>query len=914
MSGDLLQTKLYLPRLRPSLVPRPRLIETLNHGLAGKLTLISAPAGFGKTTLISSWIDALQTEKDAPSPAPIAWLSLDENDSELARFLAYVIAALQRIDPQIGASALPLLQASPLPVSNVLTTLLNDIAQQPESLMLVLDDYHAVDSQAIDEALTFLLDNLPPQLHLVITSREDPNLPLARLRVRGLLTELRAADLRFTVAETAVFLQKVMGLNLTEDQIAALETRTEGWVAGLQMAALSMRGQEDVSGFIQSFTGSHRFVLDYLLEEVLHQQPEHVQEFLLKTAVLTRLTGSLCDALTGDDNGQEILESLERNNLFIVPLDDQRVWYRYHHLFANVLQAYDKAAQPDQIAILHQQASTWYAQHGLPAEAVRHALAIDDYEQVATLAELTWRDMDRRYQSATWLGWVKALPDEFVRVRPVLSTQYAWALLDSGEMEAAETRLRDAERWLDMGDQPKTAAAKMVVVDEAEFQSLPITVANARAYLAQTLGDAADAVQYAQQALDLPIENDPFEHGLSTLLLGFGYWASGDMDAAFQTVSDAMSAMWTAGNIPFAISFTSYLADIMLTQGRLHEAVATYENALQRTTAQGKSEIPETAVLHLGLSELHLEQGDMAAAERHLLKSQNWGEQPAFPPWHRHWARTQARLKVAQGDLDGAVALLNEGETLYFRHPVPDICPLTALKARVWLLQGKLTEAQTWAHEQGLSAADTLSYLREFEHITLARLRIAQYKRDGNSASLHEAADLLARLLADAEAGRRIGSVVEILMLQALVYEAQHDTTAALGVLARALTLAEPAGYIRIFVDEGLPMAQLLSETAVRGIMPAYCEKLLAVFAAEGHPIETETSPAPAQSLVDPLTKREMEILSLIATGLKNKEIAATLFISLNTVHYHTKNLYSKLGVNSRTQAITRAKELNLLA
>jgi len=872
-----------------------------------KLILISAPAGYGKTTLITNW---LQQREDAHA----CWLSLDEDDSDTQQFFRYLAVAVRPL-PDVQSSLSHLLQSNQtIPAKTLMKAFVHDVVPVSSPFHLILDDYHAIDSVEIDRALAALLDLMPPQMTLVMTSRSDPGFPISRLRARGELIELRADEMRFTEAEAARFLQQTMGLILLPDQIAALEARTEGWIAGLQMAALSMqnRASSDVDGFVHTFTGSHRFIMDYLVEEALRQQPEPVRTFLLSTSILDRLCGPLCTAVTGQEDSQAILESLERSNLFIVPLDDQRVWYRYHHLFADVLQAYDKAAQPEQIATLHQRASAWYAQHGLPAEAVRHALAIGDYEQVAALAERTWRDMDRRYQSATWLGWVKALPDEFVRVRPVLSAQYAWALLDSGEMEAAETRLRDAERWLDMGDQPKTAAARMVVVDEAEFQSLPITIANARAYLAQTLGDVADAVQYAQQALDLPIENSPFEHGLSALLLGFGYWASGDLDAAFQTVSDAMSAMWTAGNIPFAISFTSYLADIMLAQGRLHEAVATYENALQRTTAQGKPEIPETAVLHLGLSELHLEQGDMAAAEQHLLKSQEWGEQPAFPPWHRHWARTQARLKVAQGDLDGAVALLNEGETLYFRHPVPDVCPITALKARVWLLQGKLTEAQTWAHEQGLSAADTLSYLREFEHITLARLRIAQYKRDGNSASLHEAADLLARLLADAEAGRRIGSVVEILMLQALVYEVQHDTTAALGVLARALTLAEPAGYVRMFVDEGLPMMRLLQKmNSEEAVMKRYCHTLLTTFGAQ---VETQPSSPTPQPLVDPLSERELEILALIAAGLKNKEIAAQLVISLNTVLYHNKNIYSKLGVNKRALAIAKARELGLIA
>ena len=906
MFESLLQTKLYLPPHRPDWIVRSRLLAKLEVQRPLKLILVSAPAGYGKTTLI---INCLQQQ----AGAAVCWLSLDEDDSDTQQFFRYLAAAVWPL-PDMQSSLPHLLQSNQtIPAKTLIKAFVHDLIPVSTPFYLILDDYHAIDSAEVDGALAALLDLMPPHMTLVLTSRSDPGFPISRLRARGELIELRADEMRFTEAEAAQFLQQTMGLTLPPDQIAALEARTEGWIAGLQMAALSMqnRASSDLDGFVDMFTGSHRFIMDYLVEEALRQQPEPVRTFLLSTSILDRLCGSLCTAVTGREDSQEILESLEHSNLFIVPLDDQRIWFRYHHLFADVLQAYDKAAQPDQIAALHQRASAWYAQHGLPSEAVRHALAIDDYEQVAALAELSWRAMDRRYQSATWLGWVKGLPDELVRVRPVLCAQYAWALLDNGEMEAAEIRLRDAERWLDLDGQPKTALAEMVVVDEAEFQSLPITVANARAYLAQTLGDVADAMRHAQQALELPVENDPFEQGLSALLLGFAYWASGDLESAFQTVSDAVSTMWTIGNVPFAISFTSYLADIMLAQGRLHESIATYENALQRTTEQGKSDIPETAVLHLGLCDLHLEQGDMAAAKRHLLKSQDWGEQPAFPPWHRHWSRAQAHLKVAQGDLDGAVTLLNEGENLYFRHPVPDGCPIPALKARVWILQEKLTEAQAWAHEQGLSAANPLSYLREFEHITLARLRIAQYTHDGNREAIQEATDLLARLLVDAETGERMGSVVEILMLQALVYQEQNNPTAALVVLARALTLAEPAGYVRMFVDEGLPMMRLLQKmNSEKAVLKRYCHTLLTAFAAQ---TETQPSPPSLQPLVDPLSDRELEILALIAAGLKNKEIAEQLVISLNTVLYHNKNIYGKLGVNKRALAIARARELNLI-
>ena len=418
MPTSILATKLYIPPPRSKAVPRPRLVARLNEGLHRKLTLISAPAGFGKTTLVSEWV--------AGCERPVAWLSLDEGDNDLARFLAYLVAALQTITADMGKGLLAGLQSpQPPPIELILTTLLNEITTIPDHFVLVLDDYHVIDAQPVDHALTFLLEHLPPQMHLVIATREDPQLPLARLRARGQLTELRAADLRFTPSEAAEFLNQVMGLNLSADDIAALETRTEGWIAGLQMAALSMQGRSDTASFIQAFTGSHRFVLDYLVEEVLQRQPERVRSFLLQTAILDRLSGPLCDAVTGREDGRGMLDALERGNLFVVPLDDRRQWYRYHHLFADVLQARLMEEQPDQVSGLHRRASAWYEQNGLPSDAIRHALAAEDFERAADLIELAGPMVEESSLTATWLGWVRALPDELVRIRPVLSVRYA---------------------------------------------------------------------------------------------------------------------------------------------------------------------------------------------------------------------------------------------------------------------------------------------------------------------------------------------------------------------------------------------------------------------------------------------------------------------------------------------------------
>src|SRR6266480_3860103 len=494
MPTPILATKLYIPPLRPNVVSRPRLLERLNEGLHRKLILIAAPAGFGKTTLISEWVEGIER--------PTAWLSLDEGDNDPTRFLTYLVAALQTIAANIGEGVLGVLQSSqPLPSEAILTALLNEITTLPDNFVLVLDNYHVLDAKPVDIALTYLVEHLPPQMHLVIATREDPQLPLALLRARSQLTELRAADLRFTASEAAEFLNQIMGLSLSAADIAALEDQTEGWIAGLQLAALSMQGHQDVPGFIQAFAGDHRYIVDYLVEEVLQRQPASVRSFLLQTSILDRLNGSLCDAVTGQEEGNARLEALERGNFFVVPLDDKRHWYRYHHLFAEVLSAQLLAEQPHQVATLHRRASEWYEQHGSTADAIRHALAAEDFERAADLVELAVPAMRQSRQEATVLGWLKALPDELLHARPVLSVGYAWALLLSGELEGVEARLLDAERWLDttaeMRGRPDAPAAAMDVVDEKEFGHLPATIAIARAGLALTRGGVQGTVTYA---------------------------------------------------------------------------------------------------------------------------------------------------------------------------------------------------------------------------------------------------------------------------------------------------------------------------------------------------------------------------------------------------------------------------------
>ena len=910
MSTPILTTKLYVPPPRPHAVLRPRLTGRLNEGLPRKLTLISAPAGFGKTTLLGEWV--------AGCERLAAWLSLDEADSDPTRFLAYLVAALQTIAPNIAEGVLGMLQSpQPPPTEAVLTTLLNETATIEDDLALVLDDYHVIDARAVDDALAFVLEHLPPRMHLIISTREDPQLPLARLRARGQLGELRAADLRFTPSEAAEFLEGVMGLSLSAEDIAALEDRTEGWIAGLQLAALSMRGREDVAGFIRAFAGDNRYVVDYLVEEVLQRQPERVRSFLLQTSILERLSGPLCDAVTGQEGSNALLEALERGNLFVVPLDDRRHWFRYHHLFADVLRARLMEEQPDRAPTLHRRASEWYERNGSPTDAIRHALAAEDFERAAGLVELAALEMLGSSQE-TLHGWLMALPDEVVRARPVLSVYYAFALLGRGGFEAFDAHLRDAERWLDTSaetsERREAPSVEMVVVDEVAFRSLPGTIAVARAYHAGALGDVFCAADHARRALDLLPDDDHLWRGAAASLLGIAYWTSGDLEAAYRSFADGVSHQQMTGQVRFQIAGTYILADIRIAQGRLNEAVRTYEQSLQVATEQGEP-VWGTANLYVGLSELHRERGDLEAAKQHLLRSKELGEHFGLPETRYRWYVAMARIKEAQGDLDGALDLLDEAERQYVESPDPDVRPVAALKTRVWVAQGRLTEALGWTRERGLSAHDDLSYLREFEHITLARVLLARYKSDREERYIHEAMGLLERLLKAAEAGGRMGSVIEILVLQALAHEAQGDSPSALVPLERALSLAEPEGYVRIFVDEGLPMARLLYEALSQGVESDYIRRLLAAFpVAESEQTASSPMRGSKSELVEPLSERELEVLQLIAEGLTNQEVATRLYLSLHTVKVHARNIFTKLAVKNRAQAVARGRALGILS
>jgi LuxR family maltose regulon positive regulatory protein len=902
--APLLETKLYVPHSRRGLVPRPRLSERLDRGTASKLTLISAPAGFGKTTLLTEWLAAGPARPAAERL--VAWLSLDQADNDPVSFWTYVIAALRTAASGVGESALAYLQApQPPPIETVLTVLLNDLGAMAEEIVLVLDDYHVIDAGDVQDAMAFLLDHLPPRLHVVIASRADPALPLPRWRARGELIETRAAELRFTPGEAAVYLNEMMGLRLTARDVAALEGRTEGWIAALQLAALSMQGRDDVAGFIAGFAGDDRYVVDYLAEEVLQRQPDRVQAFLLQTCILGRLSGPLCDAVTGEGDGKAMLETLDRGNLFLVPLDDRRRWYRYHHLFADVLRARLLDERPGQVPELHRRASAWFQRSGEPAVAIDHALAAGDFGRAADLIERAIPVMRKTRQEGTVHSWLKALPDEVVRARPMLSFAVAGALLTGGEPGEVEARLRDAERWLTpaaAGTGSPARAAEMVVADEDEYRRLPGAIELYRAALALIQGDVPGTVAHARRTLDLALAEDHGVRAGAAGFLGLAFWTSGDLETAHSAWAECAAGLRRAGQIADTFGCAIAMADIRLAQGRLAEAMRTYEQALQRASEQDGPVLRGTADMYVGMSEIHREYDDLQAATQWLLRSQELGEHVGLPqnPYRRRVA--MARIRQAEGDLAGALDLLNEAERLYVGDFFPNVRPVPALKAQVTIAQGRLGEALSWVREQGLSADDNLSYLREFEHITLARVLLAQRA----DPEVHEAARLLERLLQAAEEGGRTGRVIEILVLLALTRQRLGDLPAALACLARAVTLAEPEGYIRVFADAGPPMAWLLRALAKQRTAGNYVRRLLAAVG------DTKPDRPVKQALIEPLSERELDVLRLLGTDLNGPAIASELMVSLNTIRTHTKNIYAKLAVTSRRAAVRRAAELGL--
>ncbi|HET7476732.1 MAG TPA: LuxR C-terminal-related transcriptional regulator [Dermatophilaceae bacterium] len=927
MIAPLVETKLLLPKRRRKVVLRPRLADLLLRGSHGPVTLVSAPAGFGKTTLLASWFATPPSTPD--DDHLVAWVSLDEGDRDATSFWTYVLLALDRAVPGSGAGALTLLQSGQATVEAVLAGVVNELSVHSGEVAVVLDDYHLAEGVEVAAGMAFLVDHLPPQLRLVIGTRADPALPLSRLRARGELVEIRASDLRFTREEVSSYLNDLNGLDLTSTDLAALEARTEGWVAALQLAALSLRDRDDRTSFIAGFAGNDRFVVDYLVEEVLSRQPGDVRRFLLDTSILSWLTGSLCDAVSplperaGAQNGKAMLEALDRANLFLVPLDDHRSWYRYHHLFGDVLHAHLLDERPGDVSDLHRRAAAWYAEAGQIDAAVRHALAAGDTERAADLVELNFRALGRERREDLLRRWAHELPDDVVRVRPVLAIALIGGLMASNDFDGVDVRLDHVEQLL------TRPATDLVVVDRDELSRVPGEIKMYRAALALIGGDPAGAIALAEQAIEVAGDGDDLVTGAAAALSGLASWTTGDIAAAHASYTTSIPALTRAGHIADVLGCSIAMADMELRLGHLREAERTFARALELAAANtptGSAVMRGTADMLVGLSRMAWYRNDLAAVAEYLRRSDELGEAASLAQNPYRWRVGMARLRAAEGDLSTALELLDEAERVYVGDYSPNVQPVHATRARVLAARGDIAEARAWASQHQVTADDELSYLREYEHITLARILLAEHAATGTSEALYDAARLLDRLVAAAQDGERMGSLIELEVLRAVAHHAGGAWDQSLEELGHAVELAQTDGWVRIFVDAAPALTDLLRELAPSQPQFGYLRELLAAVTAAGSTgteaadeIGPGTAPVPTGSglvvgLVDPLSDRELEVLRLLGSDLDGPAIALKLFVSLNTVRTHTKHIYTKLGVNSRRAAISTAHQLGLLS
>jgi LuxR family maltose regulon positive regulatory protein len=899
-----LATKFHVPQAGS--VPRPRLLARLTRGMGCGLTVLCTPAGFGKTTLLGDWARR--------SRRPVAWLSLDGGDNDPTRFWRYVAGALDRVRPGLGEQLnAPLQGAQQPPLEDVATTVINELTVPPDegAVSLVLDDYHIIEAPAVHDSVAFLLDRLPPGLRLVLASRADPPLPLPRLRARGQLAELRADDLRFTLDETAAFLREVTGLDLPLASVATLQDRTEGWAAGLQLAALSLQGRSDPAGFVERFSGSHRYILDYLTEEVLEHQPEQLVEFLLETSVLERLSGPLCDAVTGRHDSQQLLEQVERANLFLHPLDEVRGWWRYHQLFADLLQGRLHLERPDRAPGLHRAAAVWCQEHGLADDAVRHALAAGDAAWAAELVEQNFWSLLWRSEDATVQRWLAALPAELMHSRPRLCVALASRAFMAGRLEEIERLLTAAERGraADTGT-PQAAPVAAMVADD-----VPTQIAMVRANLARTYGDAQPATTFAQRDL---ASDDPMARATAGWHLAQADWLGGRLDQAERSLTDVVAAYRAAGAPLQAAATGCELAQVQHGLGRLDAAVATCREALDLATAVHPT-LPITGGVHVRLAEVLRERNELADALDHATRGVALCR-PLPSAWPLATGLvTLAWIQQAQGDPARALRTMTEAQRVL---PDPRLVelfsPAPVQAARLALAQGRDSDAAHWVRERGLDPEDELSYPREREYLVLARVLLARRAPD-------QALGLLRRLCDLAFSQGRTGSVIELRAVQARAHAAAGDRAAALAALAEALALACPEGYVRVFVDEGPPLASLLGRLAVAqrteraalpgDIPPVYLDRLVRAFRPAGvgaHPHlgrDNAAAPGPVELLSD----RELQVLGLLAAGKSNPEIAEELVVVLDTVKKHVGHILDKLGAANRTQAVARGRALGLL-
>ena len=890
MTIPLLATKINIPPLREKRVMRPHLVARLNADLTRKLTLISSPAGFGKTTLLCEF--AAQIDR------PVAWFSIDEEDNDTTRFIAYLIAALGKIKPGFGESIYQVLQTpKPERIESLLAVMINEISSEFPSIILVLDDYHLIETTEIHQTLTFIIEHQPAQMHIMIATRADPPLPLARLRARDQLTELRERELRFSGDETAEFLNRVMELGLGEQELLAMDQRTEGWAVGLQLAALSLQDQADKEDFVKSFAGSNRYILDYLGQEVLNSLDQETRKFLLQTSILERLNASLCETLTGFADSQRIVEDLEADHLFILPLDQERIWYRYHALFKEFLLKTLSGTQPDQIPTLHLKASTWFEEQGYMDEAIEHALSAGDHIRTMDLIEAIAKPRLMRSEVSSIIHWIDTLPEDDLSTRPSLCLTGAWALmLRGGSPEEIESYMKIVERT-QVSDQLQGSAAAL------------------RAFQSSTKGEVKNSLELSQQALQLLPEDDLFLRSMVADNLGMVHLMLGDFEASIEHFAQTAEISHQAGNIMIEVGALCNMAGIWMMQGQLKRAWSANQQALDLATDRRGNRLPVAGKALLGLGEITREWNDLDAATGYLKEGLElfklFGELGSVISYV-----TLARIKEVQGDLEAAQEIVDQArqQAIQFEASTMDDELVDAYQAQLWIVQGKDQLVARWVEDTELekrimAKVDKPRFdpVWEIHSQTMARVYISRGKYD-------QALQMIEPLLKRARADLRMRSMLKVLAMRAVIYRLKGDSQEALQILERALNHGKAEGYVRTFLDEGEVMVQLLYEAAARGIHPDYTGELLAAHASSRPTsFSIKEKQRDQKELVEPLSEREIEVLSLIAEGLSNQEIASRLHISLSTVKGHTSNIYGKLGVHKRTHAVARGNELGIL-
>ncbi len=888
MPIEFLTTKLYIPPVRRSLISRPRLYARLVPTTANRLVLVSAPAGYGKTTLVSSWL--------AENKCPAAWLSLDESDNDPVRFLQYLTRGLAPIIPAVHIQSPGLLQE--VPSDAWMNPIINAIAEQSSPFVVVLDDFHLISSQPVLDMVTALVERMPPQMRLILISRTDPPLPLARWRARGQMEEVRASHLRLTKEEISLFLNAVMHLDLSDDDIGALEARTEGWVAGLQLAALSLQNRSDVHDFVAAFSGSHHYIMDYLLEEVLKREPESVRGFLLKTSILSRLCGPLCEAVIGDTkehiDSRATLQDLEKQNLFLVPLDDARHWYRYHHLFADVLNQHLERVMPEQVRELHCRASEWFEQQGLIPDAIHHTLMARDPERAVRLVEENGCLLLMAGEVVTLDQWLEAVRP-FAPNHPWFAILKGWILSLTGQQEQVAPVLDRADRLL--------AALDPALESNASVRIMRGALATARAHSASVRRDPS-AAEHSRQALACLPEGDALGDGLrsvATLILGDTAWMSGRLDEAKQAYEEAIRIGRSADNSHLVVLGSSNVAEILIEQGHLELAASRFSELLREaTSADRKSPWIDRALA--GLSRVAYERDDLPAAASYAHECVELCRQTG----HREFAAVGqvvlARVEQLQGRADKAAEAMHAADVII---QGKDSSPRRSLwvqcaLARWWLAEGNAELVGRFLKARNIPSDGDIAYAQEPAYLVLLRLLLSQGEYD-------RAAELAERLLEQAEATGRTGMVIEALVLRAIAFQGRRDLVRALSSLERALALAAPERYVRVLLDEGEPMARLLHQAQAHHLGAAYLAELVSAL-----PSPSDAAAPVSQPLVEPLSARELEVLRLIVAGCTNEEIATKLIISIKTAKRHISNIYGKLGVKSRTQAVALARELKL--